>query len=53
MGEAFALLRDKKVQKRRFRFRDLPHYLLMELWLLANFFRYLWYRLIVVRFDLK
>lgn len=53
MREAFALLREKRLERRPFRWRDVPHYLLMELWLIANFFRYLWYRLVIVRFGLK
>lgn len=53
MHEAFALLRAGKLDKRPFRWRDLPHYLLMELWMLWNMAPYLWYRLVVVRFDLK
>jgi GT2 family glycosyltransferase len=53
MHEAFALLRAGKLGKRPFRWRDLPHYILMELWMIWNLFPYLWYRLVVVRFDLK
>ncbi len=53
MREAFALLKQGKVQKRPFYWRDLPHYILMELWMLWNMVPYLWYRLVVVRFDLK
>lgn len=53
MHEAFALLRAGNLDKRPFRWRDLPHYLLMELWMLWNMVPYLWYRLVVVRFDLK
>ena len=39
--------------KRPFRLRDLPNYVLMELWMIWNMVPYLWYRLVVVRFDLK
>lgn len=53
MHEAFAILREKRLKKRPFRWRDLPNYILMELWMLWNLFPYLWYRLVVVRFDLK
>ena len=53
MHEAFALLKAGKIEKRPFRWKDLPHYILMELWMIGNTFRYLWYRLVVVRFDLK
>lgn len=53
MHEAFELFRTGGVHKRKFRWRDLPHYLKMEGCLIGNFFRYLWYRLIVVKFDLK
>lgn len=42
-----------RLGKRPFRWRDLPHYLLMELWMIWNMVPYLWYRLVVVRFDLK
>ena len=31
----------------------LPNYILMELWMIWNMVPYLWYRLVVVRFDLK
>ncbi len=53
MHEAFALLKAGKIEKRPFRFKDLPNYILMELWLIWNMIPYLWYRLVVVRFDLK
>ena len=53
MREAFALLKAGKVQKRPFRWKDLPNYLLMEAWMIWNMVPYLWYRLVVVRFDLK
>ena len=53
MQEAFAILREGRLGKRPFRWRDLPHYLLMELWMIWNMVPYLWYRLVVVRFDLK
>ena len=53
MHEAFALLKEGRLGKRPFRWRDLPHYLLMELWMIWNMVPYLWYRLVVVRFDLK
>ena len=51
--EAFAALKSGKVQKRPFRWRDLPHYVFIELWLIWNLFPYLWYRLVIVRFGLK
>ena len=35
------------------RLKDLPNYILMELWMIWNMVPYLWYRLVVVRFDLK
>ena len=53
MHEAFHLLRSGKLGKRPFRLKDLPHYLLMEVWMIWNMIPYLWYRLVVVRFDLK
>ncbi len=53
MREAFAILREGRLNKRPFRWRDLPHYILMELWMLWNMIPYLWYRLVVVRFGLK
>ena len=53
MHEAFALLKAGKLDKRPFRWRDLPNYILMELWMIWNMVPYLWYRLVVVRFDLK
>jgi len=51
--EAFAALKSGEVQKRPFYWRDLPHYILMEFWLIWNLFPYLWYRLVIVRFGLK
>ena len=51
--EAIALLKAGRIEKRPFRWRDLPHYILVELWLIWNLFPYLWYRLGVVRLDLK
>ena len=53
MHEAFALLKAGKLGKRPFRLKDLPNYILMELWMIWNTVPYLWYRLVVVRFDLK
>lgn len=53
MREAFAILREGRLGKRPFRWRDLPNYVLMELWMLWNMVPYLWYRLVAVRFDLK
>ena len=53
MHEAFDLLRSGRLGKRPFRLRDLPNYILMELWMIWNMVPYLWYRLVVVRFDLK
>ena len=53
MHEAFALLKNDQLGKRPFRLRDLPNYVLMELWMIWNMVPYLWYRLVVVRFDLK
>ena len=53
MQEAFDLLKTGKLGKRPFRWRDLPHYILMELWMIWNMVPYLWYRLVIVRFDLK
>lgn len=53
MREAWALLRAGRLGKRPFRWRDLPHYLLMEAWMIGNMVPYLWYRLVVVRFGLK
>ncbi len=53
MQEAFALLKAGRIEKRPFRWKDLPNYLLMELWMIWNMFPYVWYRLVVVRFDLK
>lgn len=53
MHEAFAILREGRLGRRPFRWRDLPHYLLMELWMLWNMVPYLWYRLVVVPLGLK
>ena len=53
MHEAFALLKAGKLGKRPFRLKDLPNYILMELWMIWNMVPYLWYLLVVVRFDLK
>ena len=53
MREAFDLLKNDQLGKRSFRLRDLPNYVLMELWMIWNMVPYLWYRLVVVRFDLK
>ena len=53
MQEAFALLRSGQLGKRTFRLKDLPNYILMELWMIWNMVPYLWYRLVIVRFDLK
>ena len=53
MHEAFALLKEGRLGKRPFRLKDLPNYILMELWMIWNMVPYLWYRLVVVRFDLK
>ena len=53
MREAFAILREGRLGKRPFRWRDLPSYLLMEVWMIWNMVPYLWYRLVVVRFGLK
>ena len=53
MREAFDLLKNGQLGKRPFRLRDLPNYILMELWMIWNMVPYLWYRLVVVRFDLK
>ena len=33
--------------------QDLPNYILMELWMIWNMVPYLWYRLVIVKFDLK
>lgn len=41
--EAFAAM--PHIQKPRFRMKNLPHYLLIELWLTADMFRYLAYRI--------
>ena len=53
MREAFAILREGKLGKRPFRWRDLPNYLLMEVWMIWNMAPYLWYRLVVVPLKLK
>ena len=47
------MLKNDQLGKRPFRLRDLPNYVLMELWMIWNMVPYLWYRLVVVRFDLK
>ncbi len=44
MREAFGLLRQKKIHKRPFRLCNIPHYLLVELWMIYNVFTYLWSR---------
>ena len=53
MHEAFALLKSGRLGKRPFRLKDLPNYILMELWMIWNMVPYLWYRLVIVKFDLK
>ncbi len=53
MREAFAILREGKLGKRPFRWRDLQNYLLMEVWMIWNMVPYLWYRLVVVPLKLK
>ena len=53
LEEAFALLKNGRLGKRPFRLKDLPHYIRMELWMIWNMVPYLWYRLVVVKFDLK
>ena len=53
MHEAFALLKEGRLGKRPFRLKDLPNYILMELWMIWNMVPYLWYRLVIVKFDLK
>ena len=50
---SICLLYTSQLGKRPFRLRDLPNYVLMELWMIWNMVPYLWYRLVVVRFDLK
>ena len=45
MHEAFALLKSGRLGKRPFRLKDLPNYILMELWMIWNMVPYLWYRL--------
>ena len=42
-----------RLGKRPFRLKDLPNYILMELWMIWNMVPYLWYRLVIVKFDLK
>lgn len=41
--EAFKAI--PKIQKPKFRWRNLPHYILIEFWLFADIFRYLDYRI--------
>ena len=41
--EAFRAI--PKVKKPKFRWRNLPHYALIELWLAADVFRYIGYRI--------
>ena len=53
MREAFAILREGRLGKRPFRLRDLPHYLLMEVWMIWNMVPYLWYRLVIAPLKLK
>ena len=53
MHEAFALLKCGRLGKRPFRLKDLPNYILMELWMIWNMVPYLWYRLVIVKFDFK
>jgi GT2 family glycosyltransferase len=53
MHEAFDILKEHRLNKTPFRLRNLPNYILMEFWMIWNMFPYLWYRLVVVRFDLK
>ena len=53
MREAFDILRQGRLGKRPFRLRDLPNYLLMEVWMIWNMLPYLWYRLVIVPFGLK
>ena len=53
MREAFDILRQGRLGKRPFRLRDLPNYLLMEVWMIWNMIPYLWYRLVIVPFGLK
>ena len=48
-----ALLKSGRLGKRPFRLKDLPNYILMELWMIWNMVPYLWYRLVIVKFDLK
>ncbi len=51
MHEAFTVI--KTMKKRPFRLKDLPNYILMELWMIYNMFPYVWYRLVIVRYKLK
>ena len=51
--EALSALRAGRVRRRPFRWRDLPHYVRIEFWLILNLFPYLWYRLVIVRFHLQ
>jgi GT2 family glycosyltransferase len=51
--EALAALRAGRIRRRPFRWRDLPHYVRIEFWLILNLFPYLWYRLVIVRFHLQ
>lgn len=44
-GAAEAARAIPHLKKPRFRWRDIPHYVLIELWLLADSFRYVGYRL--------
>ena len=49
MHEAFALLKSGRLGKRPFRLKDLPNYILMELWMIWNMVPYLWRKTV---FDL-
>ena len=40
-------LKEGRLGKRPFRLKDLPIYILMELWMIWNMVPYLWYRLAV------
>lgn len=53
MREAVVILKEGRLNKRSFRWRDLPHYLLMEVWMIWNVIPYLWYRLVIVPLHLK
>ena len=46
-------LKSGRLGKRPFRLKDLPNYILMELWMIWNMVPYLSYRLVIVKFDLK